>query len=81
MVAATGTGKSNLIAMAPFAGARDRCLVLVPNLTILEGLRKTLGGPPPQGEEEAEETVPPALRSSSCSATTPRCRACSSSTT
>ena len=62
MVAATGTGKSNLIAMAPFAGARDRCLVLVPNLTILEGLRKTLGGPPPQGEEEAEETVPPALR-------------------
>ena len=27
MVAATGTGKSNLIAIAPFAGARDRCLV------------------------------------------------------
>ena len=59
MVAATGTGKSNLIALAPFAGARDRCLVLVPNLTILEGLRKTLGG---TDEVEGGESVPPALK-------------------
>merc|ERR1712159_436048 len=32
MVAATGSGKSAMIAMAPFVGARERCIVVVPNL-------------------------------------------------
>ena len=30
--ACTGAGKSDVIAMAPFAGARERCLVVVPSI-------------------------------------------------
>jgi hypothetical protein len=63
MVAATGTGKSAIIAIAPFAGARDRNLVVVPNLTILEGLCTSLGAVDPGDEsEEAGETIPPVLQ-------------------
>ena len=72
-VAATGSGKSLLIAMAPFAGARKRNLVVVPNLKILESLAKGLGGEVFHTWEsnlnkwkaavaDIEEKVPPVLR-------------------
>ena len=40
--ACTGSGKSGLIAMAPFAGAHSRVLVVVPNLTLLDQMKSTL---------------------------------------
>lgn len=40
--ACTGSGKSGIIAMAPFAGAHNRVLVVVPNLTLLEQMTSTL---------------------------------------
>jgi len=43
--ACTGAGKFDIIAMAPFAGARDRFLVVVPTLAILDGLQQALGAP------------------------------------
>ena len=66
MVAATGAGKSAMIAMAPFIGARERCIVVVPNLTILNALRGSLCNPEQLsfGDDAASdhETVPPALQ-------------------
>lgn len=62
--ACTGAGKSDIIAMAPFAGARDRCLVVVPSLAILEGMALSLGAPlqtVANGEAPREQALP-ALR-------------------
>ena len=67
MVACTGSGKSLLIALAPFAnGARNRVLITVPWHTILEQMRKTLGGDPAPGTVPASDEKPPVLRERSC---------------
>ena len=60
--ACTGAGKSDIIAMAPFAGARDRCLVVVPfpSLAILHGLTIAFGASQDDG---ADEHALPTLRS------------------
>ena len=61
-VYATGTGKSAIIAAASYAGSRERTLVVVPNLTLLDAMRQTLGAPPAPGADVPDNPDLPALR-------------------
>ena len=56
--ACTGAGNSDIIVMAPFADARQRCLVVVPGEAILNGLKAALGS----YDEEVDEQPTPTLR-------------------
>ncbi|KAL3921398.1 MAG: hypothetical protein SGPRY_004918 [Prymnesium sp.] len=61
-VYATGTGKSAAIAVASYAGSRDRTLVTVPNRLLLNSMREALGGPPEPGASVPDNPELPVLR-------------------
>ena len=79
--ACTGAGKSDIIVMAPFAGARERCLVLVPTNAILEDLKVALGAPqqgiPNQQPDEQATTARAVMTGLQSRTSTLRTRACS----
>ena len=61
-VFATGTGKTAVIAVASYAGSRDRTLVTVPNRLLLNSMREALGGPPEPGADVPDNPELPVLR-------------------
>jgi len=65
-VYATGTGKSAVIAIASYAGSRDRTLVTVPNRLLLNSMREALGGPPEPGVNVPDNPELPVLRRYGC---------------